>query len=64
MSEQTIIPTPSNELENRLASTTPMATVGQVANQVAADHIFADYLNRQSDDTIATQYAALKRFGE
>ena len=64
MSEQEIIPTPSNEWENRLASTTPMATVGQVANQVAADHIFADYLNRKSDDTIATHYAALKRFGE
>lgn len=64
MSEQTIITTPSNEPANQLTSMTPMATIGQVANQVAANHIFTDYLNRKSDYTIATQYAALKRFGE
>jgi integrase len=38
--------------------------IGQVANQVAASHVFADYITRKSDYTIQTQAEALNLFGE
>ncbi len=59
MSEQTIISVDDGE-----SGFAPMAAVGLVANRVAADHLFADYINRKSDSTIATQKAGLMRFGE
>lgn len=49
---------------NKPTSSTPMTAIGQVANQVATDHVFADYINRKSDYTIATQRAALQRFAD
>lgn len=43
---------------------TRVEQIGRVANQVAADHVFADYLSRKSTHTIETQTAALNVFGE
>ena len=47
------------------ALTTPLPqTIGQLANRIAAGSVFADYLSRRSDNTIATQAASLERFAE
>ena len=43
---------------------TPLEHIGQVANQVAANYVFADYINRKSIHTIQSQAAALNLFGE
>ena len=43
---------------------TVLEQIGQVANQVAAGHVFDDYINRKSDYTIQTQAEALNLFGQ
>ncbi len=43
---------------------TALALAGQIANNVAANHAFEDYLSRKSDNTIVTQAAALSLFAQ
>ena len=43
---------------------TALEHIGQVANQVAANYVFADYINRKSIHTIQNQSAALDLFGQ
>jgi integrase len=53
-----LIVRPKNELA------TPLEQMGQQANRAAKTAVFADYLSRRSDNTIATQAAALALFAD
>jgi integrase len=44
------------------ASSRQVATAGQVANRMAAHHLFADYHSRRADNTLRNQTAALTHF--
>ena len=62
MTEQIVVINENDDeaQNNRLAKA---VEIGRIANQVAVDHVFADYLSRKSDNTIKTQAAALNLFG-
>lgn len=49
-------------MTNELTVTTTIHEAGQVANQVAASHVFADYLSRKSSNTIKAHKADLDAF--
>lgn len=57
MADYPIIPTSSNP-------DSTLAAAGQIANQYAAQSAFADYLSRQSDNTLRAQAASLSRFAQ
>ncbi|MCP4415192.1 MAG: site-specific integrase [Chloroflexi bacterium] len=52
MSKSELVPKPNNAMST-------LQNAGQVANRVAADHIFVDYQMRRAKRTIQTQRAAL-----
>lgn len=49
-------------MTNELIATTTIHEAGQVANQVAGNHVFADYLSRKSTNTIRAHKADLDAF--
>jgi len=55
---QDVIPTTGGEL-TEWAPQTDLEIAGQVANGVASDHVFDDYLSRKADNTIRAHAAAL-----
>lgn len=57
MSDFPLIPTPVDPERT-------LATAGQIANQYASQGVFADYLARQSDNTLRAQAASLARFAQ
>jgi integrase len=57
MSDYPLVPTPLDPEQT-------LATAGQIANQYAAQGAFADYLSRQSDNTLRAQAASLARFAD
>lgn len=49
-------------MTNELIITRSMGEAGQVANQVAGNHVFADYLSRKSSNTLRAHRADLDTF--
>jgi integrase len=57
MSDYPLVPTPLDPEQT-------LAAAGQIAKQYAAQAAFADYLSRQSDNTLRDQAASLARFAQ
>lgn len=45
-------------------TSTQLEEIGQIANQVAARHIFRDYRDRRAENTLRRQDAALALFAD